>query len=72
MLHSSLNPLALNMSDTASTSLCFNPCFIGTYSFTPAPIGVTKTVLLCFNPCFIGTYSFTLGECKRRNMKAVF
>ena len=38
--------------------LCFNPCFIGTYSFTYDEKKI-KHAMKRFNPCFIGTYSFT-------------
>ena len=38
---------------------CFNPCFIGTYSFTYKKIIYQSTKIVRFNPCFIGTYSFT-------------
>ena len=37
----------------------FNPCFIGTYSFTKKKLLSIKHTKLSFNPCFIGTYSFT-------------
>ena len=37
----------------------FNPCFIGTYSFTMRKVINSDEQLKCFNPCFIGTYSFT-------------
>ena len=37
----------------------FNPCFIGTYSFTSTANKNPSISLFCFNPCFIGTYSFT-------------
>ena len=39
--------------------LCFNPCFIGTYSFTISKGIKSDGKGSCFNPCFIGTYSFT-------------
>ena len=38
----------------------FNPCFIGTYSFTIISNPLASICLFSFNPCFIGTYSFTL------------
>ena len=38
----------------------FNPCFIGTYSFTVSMFNENMNILGCFNPCFIGTYSFTI------------
>ena len=37
----------------------FNPCFIGTYSFTNIIKKATPMFDKRFNPCFIGTYSFT-------------
>ena len=37
----------------------FNPCFIGTYSFTDAIQVILSEWNIRFNPCFIGTYSFT-------------
>ena len=37
----------------------FNPCFIGTYSFTRLRQARIDLGLTSFNPCFIGTYSFT-------------
>ena len=40
----------------------FNPCFIGTYSFTLEYILVKVRYQRRFNPCFIGTYSFTYME----------
>ena len=43
-----------------NTSKRFNPCFIGTYSFTLTALTIIVTTF-CFNPCFIGTYSFTLA-----------
>ena len=39
--------------------ISFNPCFIGTYSFTNFITSPFSNVNSCFNPCFIGTYSFT-------------
>ena len=39
--------------------LRFNPCFIGTYSFTIYDVNGFARTTKCFNPCFIGTYSFT-------------
>ena len=40
--------------------ICFNPCFIGTYSFTDESITTSSSTYEGFNPCFIGTYSFTI------------
>ena len=37
----------------------FNPCFIGTYSFTGGSKMKFNIKEQSFNPCFIGTYSFT-------------
>ena len=44
---------------TELCSKCFNPCFIGTYSFTNNILKSFTIDELGFNPCFIGTYSFT-------------
>ena len=40
----------------------FNPCFIGTYSFTAFFALLHNQPPSRFNPCFIGTYSFTLYQ----------
>ena len=50
---------ATNCFDFSSND-SFNPCFIGTYSFTLHHyLLLFLLFLLSFNPCFIGTYSFT-------------
>ena len=40
-------------------TLCFNPCFNGTYSLTVAYNIIEKDINVCFNPCFNGNYSLT-------------
>ena len=47
---------------------CFNPCFIGTYSFTIHSIEPNIELLDSFNPCFIGTYSFTIANSTKASM----
>ena len=46
--------------------MSFNPCFIGTYSFTFFTIEEFSNSFLSFNPCFIGTYSFTVIDMLER------
>ena len=46
----------------------FNPCFIGTYSFTNDEEFKEDVISRCFNPCFIGTYSFTKLSCHYHNI----